>query len=100
MGVVQFHLGNYEQSIAAIQNNLERAGPQPPSQIFYLAASMVGLGQVENAKKLLEEKDADQHGTLWQSWVYNNFADKREFDRLMSKLEPLGMEVSPNLGIN
>jgi hypothetical protein len=36
----------------------------------------------------------------WQSWVYDNFVDKGEFEILMSKLEPLGVVRSAALVSN
>jgi len=91
LGVVQFHLGNYEEAVIAIQKNLSRGGPQPATQVFYLAASMVGMGRIEEARQLLHGLNASSDNARWQSWVYDNFTDKSEFDHLMSKLEPLGV---------
>jgi adenylate cyclase len=97
LGVVQFHLGNYEEAIAAIQTNLRRGGPQPATQVFYLAASMMEMGRMEEARQLLDGMNAGSDSTHWQSWVYDNFADKSEFDHLMSMLEPLGVVRSTTL---
>jgi len=100
LGVVQFHLGNYEEAIAAIQTNIGRGGPQPANQVFYLAASMVGMGRIEDARQLLQGMNASSDNARWQSWVYDNFTDKSEFDHLMSKLEPLGVVRSTTLANN
>jgi adenylate cyclase len=100
LGVVQFHLGNYEESVTAIQKNLSGGGPQPATQVFYLAASMVGMGRIEEARQLLQSWNTGSDSSGWQSWVYDNFTDKGDFDHLMSMLEPLGVVRSTALANN
>lgn len=98
LGVIHFHLGNYEEAVAAIQKNIGWGGPRPTDQAFYLAASLVGMGRIEEARQVLDSNNVEGATPSWQSWVYDNFADKGEFDRLMAKLEPLGVVKSANLG--
>jgi hypothetical protein len=61
---------------------------------------MVGTGRIEEARQLLQSWNTGSDSTRWQSWVYDNFTDKGDFDHLMSMLEPLGVVRSTTLANN
>lgn len=92
LGTVQFHNGNYEKAVAALQKNINQGGPRPQSLDYYLAASLAAVGKEEDARKLLQSIKGRGDSGGWQHFVYHNFKDKSEFDHLMARLEPLGVK--------
>jgi adenylate cyclase len=94
LGVSQFYLENYEESIAAFEHNIRQGGPRAPNHDYHYAAAMVGAGRADDAAQFLSDNYSDNDQLGWQFWVYKNFQDKSDFDHLMDKLTPLGV---PNL---
>jgi hypothetical protein len=58
------------------------------------------MGRIDKAGQLLQSTNSGSDSTGWQSWVYDNFTDKGDFDHLMSMLEPLGVVRSTALANN
>lgn len=93
LGVVQFYEGNYQEAIAAFEENIRHDGPRAPGFYHYYAASLAAGGQTDNARLFLEQNYPRSSLDLeWQTWVYRNFQDKSGFNQLMSWLEPLGVQ--------
>lgn len=93
LGLVQFYEGNYQESIAAFEENTRHDGPRAPGFYHYYAASLAAVGQTDNARQFIEQNYPDGSPDLdWQTWVYRNFQDKSGFDQLMFWLEPLGVQ--------
>jgi adenylate cyclase len=100
LGMVQYHLGDYVASREALLENLRRGGPQSPVLRLYLPAALARTGRPEAAADMVAEAKGDPSIIGAQHWIYRNFKDKQEFERLLSVLETLGLQRSAALTEN
>jgi adenylate cyclase len=89
LGVVNYHAGNYEASLAAFRRSRDRGGPITPGHRAYAAAAMVALGRTQEAFDSLPESMKDTPLAPLVKRVAGAFRDSSAVDDLVKKLDRL-----------
>jgi tetratricopeptide (TPR) repeat protein len=97
-GVILFHAGRFEEALEVLYENVQLSGPDGPHMVGYRAGTLARLGEVEEARRELENFSAFPYEYDIRN-LLSAFRDPQEADELLDSLESIGFDTEANSNI-
>lgn len=89
LGVLHFHLGQYQQALDAFQRNTDIGGPRSPGLLAYNVAAYALLGRKQEAKISFALLNSYNESFNWRAWLRRSLKNEQDANRVLQPLSEL-----------
>ncbi len=90
LGIGYFTAGQYQEAVAALEDNLLRGGPRGPHMDIFLAAAYARMGRKTEARQLLENIHSSYPDFPVEGWLANWLTAAGQLNSVMDTLRTHG----------